>query len=227
MIQAEYLVTYFMDSKKSLSQRIFVLVTLLSLTFWVNDVMQFTHHFRLKNKMEIFKELTRVINEPKMDSASKNEAAALRKELLEGAPLYSEIYSSLFLKLNGGFAKSTNMAKASPRQINMQMTTQSMMFVIQSYFKLIMSTSGIFFFVGLLMISVVVMKSKGDLLDTLAYASVLFFFLIIAVFAISILILSMSPNGVGVENSYLFNVMIQFLLFVCISTVLMFLKNRY
>lgn len=137
MLQGETFLTCFTDGMKSWYQRVFVLAVLLAMALWVNDVMQFTHYYRLKHKVDIFDNLARIIGDSTLDSLSKKQAAAFRKELLDEEPLFAYYHGSFFLKLNGGFEKSTQKKKPNPRKLPAIMNNHSKMFIMLEYLKLL------------------------------------------------------------------------------------------
>lgn len=216
---------YLMNHQKSVKQRLVVLALIVGAVFFVNDLLKYSFHYRLQHKVESFERLTKLLNDPQTDSASKHEAAALREELLAVEPLWVHVYVFFFPKLNGGFSKSTNII-ANPNRLMLPTINMSMMSSISDYFKLIISTSGVFLMTGIVLAIWVVVKSKDSLSLALTRLIMVMVATGVAAAATHCIILLWLPAGLSWRGILTFNALSQYLLLTMILITVTVLKNR-
>lgn len=216
---------YLMNHQKSVKQRLIVLTLIVGAIFFVNDMLKYSFNYRLQHKVENFERLTKLLNDPLTDMASKQKAAALREELLAAEPLWVHVCVFFFPKLNGGFSKSTNIM-ANPNKFMPTTINMSMISSIKDYFKLVLSTSGMFLLTGIALAVWVVVKSNDSLSLTLTRLIIVMVATGIATSATHCVILLWLPSGLSWRGVLAFNAFSQNLLVAIILITVTVLKNR-
>ncbi|MFD2885812.1 hypothetical protein [Chitinophaga cymbidii] len=180
MSYIDTLASWFTDHRRTLPQRMAVILVILLAVYTTNDILGFSYYYRMNRKVELLDRLTKIITNEKTDSAGRAEAFSMRNRIAFKEPSYFNLFSFLGRLLGGG-PKSANSTATPPIITNT--TNIAANVSMRNEFLFFIASSGLFAIVGIILIPMILLSNRRDtipqraataILITLAFAFITF-----------------------------------------------------
>lgn len=172
----------FVNEQKKTSHKITVIVVIIISVVIMDNVFGLSFHYTINNKMNDLKNVNSIIYDPNSDSITKNEAIRLRSQIINRKSWFS--YFS-FRKIS----RNENTATI----INPATNPNAKLSPIRNDFVYILSTSGIFIFMGISIIGILLFSYNPHLSLSDKLVQSVYYFILFSGFGIG---LTMVFNGV-------------------------------
>lgn len=159
MSYIDTLAAWFTDHRRTMPQRLAIILVIMLAIYTTNDILGFSYYYRMNRKAELLDKLTKIITDAKTDSIGRAEAIAMRHRIACKEPTYFSLLSFLG-KLFRVDPKSANNTATPP--ITTDTTNIAANVSMRNEFLFFVASSGLFAIIGIILIPITLFTNKSD-----------------------------------------------------------------
>lgn len=214
MIFFDKLTDFVFDERKKISSKAAIIILSLLGLLLIDNLIGFSYSYVLNNKIEQVQKLNTIISDNSSDKPTIKQAIILRNETLLRKNVIESVYDYLV-----GLSFNENLSKPNKTNSNEKINHEN----TPNKFWFQMSSSGIYYFFGILMLPIILFLDKSSSVLQRVTVSILLFAMFSGIGLFFFWICSLIPmvlnNSWGLN--YLINIIIQ-----CSIIFLMFKFNK-